>query len=280
MSDVDLSSVSTVDVEIGLLLEAIFRKYGYDFRDYSKAHVKRRILGRMRLNRIESVSMMQHMVLHDTDFASLLLKDLSINVTEMFRDPNFYKAIRETVVPILKTWSYIKLWHAGCSTGEEVYSMAILLKEEGLYDRTQIYATDFNQHVLKHAKEGIYPADLMKKYAKNYQDSGAKGSFSDHYLADYDSAIMDASLKKNIIWAHHNLVTDSDFAETQMVVCRNVLIYFNRTLQNKVHGLFHNSLVNGGILCLGNKESLQFTDYQSQFEVLDKKQKIYKKKYG
>ncbi|MBI1288631.1 MAG: protein-glutamate O-methyltransferase CheR [Flavobacteriales bacterium] len=266
-------------MEIELLLEAVFRKYGYDFREYSKAHVKRRVLSRLRLSRIESVSMMQHLVLHDADFAALLLKDLSINVTEMFRDPNFYKAIRETVVPILKTWSYIKLWHAGCSTGEEVYSMAILLKEEGLYDRTQIYATDFNHHVLKHAKEGIYPAELMKKYAKNYQDSGAKGSFSDYYHAQYDSAIMDASLKKNIVWANHNLVTDSDFAETQMVVCRNVLIYFNKELQNKVHGLFHNSLVNGGILCLGNKESLQFSEYQSHFDVLDKKQKIYKKKY-
>ncbi|MBP9151339.1 MAG: protein-glutamate O-methyltransferase CheR [Flavobacteriales bacterium] len=278
-TDLQAPLSAITDIEINLLLDAIYRRYGYDFRDYSKAHVKRRILGRMRLSRLESVSLMQHQVLHDIDFANLLLKDLSINVTEMFRDPAFYRAVRETVVPILKTWSYIKLWHAGCSTGEEVYSMAILLKEEGLYDRTQIYATDFNQHVLKHAKEGIYPADLIKKYAKNYQDSGAKGSFSDHYHAKYDSAIMDPSLKKNIIWAHHNLVTDSDFAETHMVVCRNVLIYFNKDLQNRVHGLFHNSLANGGILCLGSKESLRFTDQEVHFEELDKKQKIYKKKY-
>lgn len=275
-----MQATTVTDVEIELLLEVIFRRYGYDFRDYSKAHVKRRILSRMRSAKLESISMMQHKVLHDRDFAALLLKDLSINVTEMFRDPQFYRAVREQVIPILRTWSYIKLWHAGCSTGEEVYSMAILLKEEGLYDRAQIYATDFNQHVLDHAKEGIYPAELMKKYARNYQDSGAKGSFSDYYHAQYDSAIIDASLKKNIVWANHNLVTDSSFAETQMVVCRNVLIYFNKDLQNRVIGLFHGSLSNGGVLCLGNKESLRFSEHEPQFEMIDKAQKIYRKKYG
>lgn len=270
---------ATISMEIRLLLDAIYHQYGYDFRNYSMAHVRRRILNRLRLSKLESVSMLQHRVLRDEEMMNLLLKDLSINVTEMFRDPAFYKMTREKVIPALKTWSYIKVWHAGCSTGEEVYSMAILLKEEGLYDRAQIYATDFNQHVLEQAKEGIYPAERMKKYAENYQRTGAKGAFSDYYISRYDSAIMDASLKKNIVWAHHNLVTDSDFAETQMVVCRNVLIYFNKELQNKVHKLFYNSLANGGVLCLGNKESLHFTDYQSCFETLDKKQKVYKKRY-
>lgn len=275
-----LMSENTLDVEIMALLEAIYQKYGYDFRDYSKAHVKRRILNRMKLANVESVSILQHMVLRDLEFASQLLKDLSINVTEMFRDPLFYKSFRENVVPLLKTWSYIKVWHAGCSTGEEVYSMAILLKEENLYNRAQIYATDFNEDALEKAKEGIFSADKMKKYARNYQDSGAKGSFSDYYHAQYDSAIMDGDLKKNIVWANHNLVTDSDFAETHVIICRNVLIYFNKQLQNRVHKLFHTSLVNGGILCLGSKESIRFSDYGQHFEAMDKKQRIYKKKYN
>lgn len=272
-------TVSVTDIEIEVLLSAIYQKYGYDFREYSKAHIKRRVMHRLRTDRMESVSMMQHNVMHNPEYAELLLKDFSINVTEMFRDPQFYKAVREKVIPILKTWSFIKIWHAGCSTGEEVYSMAILLKEEGLYGRAQIYATDFNQHALKYAKEGIYPAERMKKYAKNYQASGAKRSFSDYYHARYDSAIMDTSLKKNIVWADHNLVTDSDFAETHMVVCRNVLIYFNKELQNKVHHLFYSSLVNGGILCLGNKETMKFSACEKQFEIIDNQQKMYKKKY-
>jgi len=267
------------DLELELLLEAIFRKYGYDFRDYSRAHVKRRIRNRMRLDKIESLSVMQHMVLHDKLFASLLLRDLSINVTEMFRDPDFYRTIRQSVIEMLKTWSYVRIWHAGCSTGEEVYSMAILLKEEGLYDRTQIYATDFNEYALKQAKDGIFPIGNMKKYVTNYQASEAKGDFSDYYVAKYDLAIMDQSLKENIVWANHNLVTDGDFTETQMIVCRNVLIYFNRDLQNRVYSLFHHSLVNGGVLCLGNKENIHTSPYKDRFDTVDANQKIYKKKY-
>jgi chemotaxis protein methyltransferase CheR len=268
-----------IDIEIKGLLEAIYERYGYDFRDYSKAHIKRRVLNRLRQSDIDSISILQHEVLRNRDLASLLIKDLSITVTEMFRDPEFYKTFRDEVVPILKTWSYIKIWHAGCSTGEEVYSIAILLKEESLYDRAQIYATDFNQHSLKKAQEGIFSIENMKKYARNYQSSGAKGEFADYYRAKYDSAIMDPLLKKNIVWANHNLVTDGDFAETHVIICRNVLIYFNKKLQNRVHKLFRSSLVKGGILCLGGKESLRFTEYQQQYEPLNKKQKIYKKKY-
>lgn len=198
----------------------------------------------------------------------------------MFRDPEFYQAIREKVIPLLKTWSFLRIWHAGCSTGEEVYSMAILLKEENLYDRTQIYATDFNQRSLEQAQEGIFPNQNIKKYARNYQASGAKGVFSDYFHSRYDSAIMNSSLKENIVWANHNLVTDSDFAETHMVICRNVLIYFNRNLQTRVHKLFHSSLVNGGLLCLGSKESLRFSEFGGHFEALSEKQKIYKKTYS
>lgn len=268
-----------IDIEIKGLLNVLYKRYGYDFREYSKAHVRRRILNRLRLSDIESVSVLQHKVLRSKRVASLLIKDLSITVTEMFRDPNFYKAFREEVVPLLKTWSYIKIWHAGCSTGEEVYSMAILLKEEGLYNRAQIYATDFNKKSLDTAKEGIFSIENMKKYARNYQASGAKAGFSDYYRAKYDSAIMDSSLKDNIVWAEHNLVTDSDFAETHVIICRNVLIYFNKDLQNRVYSLFDSSLVNGGMLCLGSKESLRFSDYEQQFDPINKKQRIYKKRY-
>lgn len=267
------------EIELDLLLQAMRRKYGYDFTGYSRAHVKRRILNRLLSSGLRNISQLQEQMLYDKTFASQILQDLSINVTEMFRDPDFYKAVREKVIEVLKTWSFVKIWHAGCSTGEEVYSMAILLREEGIFDRVQIYATDFNQHALNKAKEGIYPIEQMKKYAYNYARSNPKGSFSDYYLAKYDHAIMDHSLKKNVVWAHHNLVTDNDFAETQMVLCRNVLIYFNRDLQNKVIGLFNSSLSNGGILCLGNKESLDFSTHQNHFDVIDKQQKIYKKKY-
>ena len=272
-------TLHATDMKIDSLLEVMYRKYGYDFRDYSRAHIKRRIIQRLKTSNLSSVDMIQHRVLHDPEYTQTLLKDFSINVTEMFRDPDFYKMVREKVIPILKTWSYIKVWHAGCSTGEEVYSMAILLKEEGLYSRTQIYATDFNQQVLNVAKEGIYPIDRMQKYARNYQNSQPKASFSDYFRAQYDSVIMDNSLKENIVWANHNLVTDSDFTEAHIVICRNVLIYFNKQLQNKVQKLFYDSLVNGGILCLGNKESLSFTEYEKKFDKVDKKQKIYKKKY-
>jgi len=267
-----------VNLEIDLLLEAIFVKYGYDFRNYSKAHVKRRLLFRLSTSNLKSISEMQHKVLHEADFFEVILRDLSINVTEMFRDPGFYLALRKEVVPVLKTYPYIKVWHAGCSTGEEVYSFAVLLKEEGLYDRTQIYATDFNRNVLDIAKKGIYPIDRIKEFTANYQSAGGTQSFSDYYMANYDSVIYDQSLKKNMVFAEHNLVTDSVFAEVNLVICRNVLIYFNKELQNRVINLFYDSLINGGYLGLGSKETIQFTSKVDKFEVINKEEKIYKKK--
>ncbi|MCB0430889.1 MAG: protein-glutamate O-methyltransferase CheR [Flavobacteriales bacterium] len=275
-----LATHQDADLEIELLMEALFRKYGYDFRGYSKAHIRRRVTQRLRTSGLNTVSQMQDKMLHSPTFAEALLNDFSIGVTEMFRDPPFYQQIRQKVIPLLKTWPHIKIWHAGCSTGEEVYSMAILLKEEGLYDRTQIYATDFNQHALNVAREGIYASNKIKKYSQNYSASGARATFGDYIHTQYDAAILSNSLQKNIVWAHHNLVTDSDFTEAHMVVCRNVLIYFSKELQNKVHQLFFNSLVNGGILCLGNKESLQFTDHASHYTHVDKKQRMYKKIYA
>ena len=267
------------EVKIRVLLEAFYHKYGYDFRQYSEAHVKRRIFNRMILLGIKDISELQIKVLKEESFASILLKDLSINVTEMFRDPGFYRSLREKVIPVLKTYPFIKIWHAGCSTGEEAYSVAILLQEEGLFERTTIYATDFNQQVLNSAKDGIFSNRLMKEYTTNYQLSGGKESFSNYYTSDDENVIMKQSLKDKIVWANHNLVTDSVFAEVNMILCRNVLIYFDRRLQNNVQKLFHNSLINGGILCLGTKESLRFTDFKDEYTVLDEKQRIFKKKY-
>ncbi len=267
-----------INIEIRLLLEAIYEKFGYDFRSYSKAHVKRRILYRLSASELKSVSEMQYKVLYEDGFIDILLKDLSINVTEMFRDPLFYKAIRDEIIPIIKTYPFFKIWHAGCSSGEEVYSMAIILKEEGIYDRAQIYATDFNQQVLKKAKEGIYHIDKIKEYTRNYQKAGGVNSFSDYYMAKYDSVILEKSLKKNIVFADHNLVSDSVFGEMNMIVCRNVLIYFNSDLQNNVVKLFEESLMPGGFLCLGSKENLKLSESFSDFKVIDDKEKIYKKK--
>ena len=263
------------DLEISLLLEAIYQKYGYDFRQYSEAHIRRRIMNRMAMSGLEDVSQIQSMVLKDKTFASQLLQDLSITVTEMFRDPGFYKSLRENVMPILKTYPFIKIWHAGCATGEEAYSMAIIMQEEGLYDRTTIYATDFNQQALNKAKEGIFSNKMIKEYTMNYQLSAGKESLSGYYTSNYGNVIMNQSLKKNIVWANHNLVTDSVFAEVHLILCRNVLIYFDKDLQNKVQKLFYNSLINGGILCLGSKEGLRFTDFNEEYQDVDKKQKIF-----
>lgn len=268
----------TINIEIDLILQAIYSKYGYDFRNYSKAHVKRRLLNRLSTSGLSSISEMQHKVLHEPDFFEIMLRDLSINVTEMFRDPSFYKALRNDVIPILRTYPFFKVWHAGCSTGEEVYSFAVVLAEEGIYERAQIYATDFNHDVLDIAKKGIYPIDRIKEFTANYQAAGGKHSFSDYYMANYNSVIYDQSLKKNLVFAEHNLVTDSVFAEVNLIICRNVLIYFNKDLQNRVITLFNDSLINGGFLGLGSKETLQFTNQAMNFDIINKDEKIYKKK--
>lgn len=267
------------NIEIKLLLEAIYQRYGYDFRKYSFAHLKRRIVHRLSSMGLKSVSQLQHYVLHDNEAIQQVLMDLSINVTEMFRDPSFYKRLREEIIPILRTYPYFKIWHAGCASGEEVYSMSIILREEGLYNRAQIYATDFNQKVIKKAKEGVYSIENIKQYTTNYQKAGGKKSFSNYYNAHYDSVIINFSLKKNILFADHNLVTDGIFSEVNMIICRNVLIYFERELQDHVLKTFLDSLLPGGILCLGSKETLQFSKFYQSFTQIDRKEKIYRKKY-
>ncbi|RUT77954.1 CheR family methyltransferase [Ancylomarina longa] len=276
----DQSQIENIDIEIPLFLEAIFQKYGYDFRDYSKAHIKRRLMHRMAVSNFTTISQMQDKILRDKAFFLELLEDLSINVTEMFRDPDFYTAFRTQVVPSLKTYPFIKIWHAGCSTGEEVYSLAIVLKEENLLDRCQIYATDFNRKVLEIAKSGIYLIQNLEKFQRNYKNSGGKSKLSDHYTVKYGSIKFDQSLSKRIVFADHNLVTDHVFAEVNLILCRNVLIYFNRELQNKVIKLFHESLSYSGYLCLGTKESLRFTDFENNFTDINANQKIFKKIIG
>lgn len=270
---------SPENIEIRLLLEAMYLKYGYDFRDYGQAHAKRRILHRLAISNLSSVSELTHKVLYEEAFFQEFLQDLSINTTEMFRDPDFFKEIRIQVIPVLKTYPFNNIWHAGCSSGEEVYSMAIILQEEGLYKRCQLYATDFNQNILVKARDAIFPVGSMKEYTRNYIKSGGKSSFADYYNARYDSAIIKKGLKSNIVFSDHNLVTDSVFGEMNLIMCRNTLIYFNKNLQDKVIKLFHDSLTPGGFLCLGSKESLTFSAHRDLFEPFNLKLKIFRRKY-
>jgi chemotaxis protein methyltransferase CheR len=264
-------------IEVSLLLDAIHQRYGYDFRDYSRAALIRRIRNVAEISKLGSIGAMINALLRDEAFGAQLIYGLSITVSEMFRDPEFFRTLREEVIPYLKTYPFVRIWHAGCATGEEVYSLAIVLKEEGFYERATIFATDFNDLALSKARQGIYPLEKMKAYTTGYQRSGGTGSFARYYRAGYDAAVLDATLKKNIAFANHNLVTDGVFSEMHLVICRNVLIYFNKTLQNRVLGLFRDSLVNGGILALGSKETIQFTQVADSFKALSDKWKIYQK---
>lgn len=217
-------------------------------------------------------------VLHDESFFESAVRELSVTVTEMFRDPDFFRAVREKVIPYLKTYPFVKIWHAGCATGEEAYSLAVVLTEEGIYERSRIFATDFNPSALETAKEGIYSLNAMKDFTANYQQAGGTRPFSDYYHALYGSAIMANVLKENITFADHNLVTDGVFGEMNLILCRNVMIYFDKILQNRVIRLFYDSLIHKGFLCLGTKETLQFSDIQNRFDLIDEKQKIWQKK--
>jgi chemotaxis protein methyltransferase CheR len=273
-----LQETNIEDIELELLLEGIFRRYGYDFRHYSRASIKRRVKHFMAKSGQEKISEVTTLALYDSNFFQQLVLDFSVPVTEMFRDPEVYKSLRDKVIPVLATYPFIKIWHAGCASGEEVYSLAILLQEEGLYDRTTIYATDFNEVVLEKAKQGIYPLGDIKKDIDNYQRAGGKGSLAEYFEALYDSVIMTKSLKKNITFARHNLAIDQVFGEMHLILCRNVLIYFDKTLQARVHHLFNDSIIRGGFLCLGKKETLQFSEIYEQYKDIDKPGKIYQKK--
>jgi chemotaxis protein methyltransferase CheR len=263
-------------IEIELLLEAIYQKHGYDFRNYARSSLIRRLSYIRQKNNLNYISELIPKVLYDKAFANQLLRDISVSVTEMFRDPEFFNELRTKVIPLLKTYPYIKIWHAGCATGEEVYSMAILLKEEGFYDRVQIYATDMNEVSLQVAEEGIYSLESMRKFTGNYYKSGGTGSFADNYYAKYQMAIINQDLKRNIVFTNHNLVTDHVFGEMHLIICRNVLIYFNRELQNKVLHLFNQSLVHHGFLCLGSKESLDCSSLANKYEALSVKWRVFR----
>lgn len=265
-------------IEVELLLQAIHQLTGYDFSDYSRPSILRRIHHRMKMNQMDSVSILQNEVFTNKEMLHQLLQDFSINVTEMFRNPLFFKYIREEILKLFNELPEIRIWHAGCSTGEEAFSMAILLKEAGLLEKSKIYATDMNEEVLKIAKEGKIPLSKMKDYTKNYQLSGGEQSFSQYYTTDEEYAYLQEDLVKSISFMQHNLVTDQSFNEFHMILCRNVLIYFNMRLQNKVQKIFFDSLSTGGILGLGHRETLQFTDVCKFYEAKSIEYQIYKKK--
>ena len=265
------------EIEIQLLLEGVYRYYGFDFRNYAIASLKRRIWNTIRAEKLNSVSGLQEKVLHDPDCMTRFVLGLSVNVTAMFRDPSFYIAFRNKAIPLLRTYPFIRIWHAGCSTGEEVYSMAILLFEEGLYHRCRIYATDMNEVVLRQAKAGIFPLHLMQEYTQLYLQAGGKESFSQYYSAAYDGAIFRSFLKENIVFSTHNLVTDASFNEFNVILCRNVLIYFNQLLQAQVHKLLYESLRMFGILGLGRQETLKMTPYEHCYEDVEGQEKLYRR---
>jgi chemotaxis protein methyltransferase CheR len=264
-------------LEIELLLEAVYRRYGFDFRDYAPASLRRRLRRRMDGEKVETISALQAALLHDPAVMERLLLDLSVNVTAMFRDPSFFLSLREKLVPLLRTYPFSRIWVAGCSTGEEVYSLAILLAEVGLADRVRIYATDINEAVIETAKLGVFPLEKMQEYTQNYIRAGGTRSFSEYYLARYDGARFAASLVEGVVFAQHNLVSDAAFNEFHAIVCRNVMIYFAEPLQRRVHELFYESLATFGVLALGQKETIRFSPHAEQYEELDAAERLYKK---
>jgi chemotaxis protein methyltransferase CheR len=267
-----------VEIEIDLLLEGVYRHHGYDFRDYARASLRRRVRKLMAEEGVDTVSALQQRVLHEPGSLDRLVETWTVNVTSMFRGPGFFAAFREHAVPLLRTYPFVRIWVAGCSSGEEVYSLAILLREEGLEERSRIYATDLDASVLETAQAGIFALGQMKEYTENYQRSGGQRSFSEYYTARYDRVVFDPSLRDNVVFSRHNLVTDGSFNEFQAIVCRNVMIYFNRDLQHRVHQLFLDSLCSLGVLGLGGKETLRVSAVADRYEALDRRQRLFRKR--
>jgi chemotaxis protein methyltransferase CheR len=266
------------DIEIRLLLEALHLRYHYDFRSYALAAIKRRLkLAREQMG-FETFSALQESLLHDPATLPCLLGYLTIQVSEMFRDPSYFRAVRENVIPHLRTYPSLKVWVAGCSDGEELYSLVILFREEGLEERTLFYATDINQEALANAQAGVFGLDRIRLFTENHQKSGGKSSLSDYYSAAYGRASFDKSLRQHVVFADHSLATDAVFAEMQLISCRNVLIYFNRTLQDRAIGLFRDSLIRKGFLGLGAKETLRFSDHAGAFVDFVRDEKIYQRR--
>jgi chemotaxis protein methyltransferase CheR len=273
-------SARDFDIELQLFVDAVFLKYHYDFRDYAGASLKRRLTTAMAHFQCGTLSQLQDRLIHDPKVFPALLDYLTVQVSEMFRDPAYFLALRQSVVPILRTYPSLKVWVAGCSTGEEAYSLAILLREEGLLERTLIYATDINPHALAQAESGVYAIDRIAGFTENHRRSGAPGSLSDYYTAAYDRAVFDKSLRAQIVFSDHSLATDSVFAEMQLVSCRNVLIYFTRELQERAVGLFVEALSRKGFLGVGSKETLRFSVHADAFDTFAQSERIYRKKAG
>ena len=276
----DPKKARTADIEQRLLIDAIYHRYHYDFRGYAQASLKRRLGSAMQHFDCKTLSQLQDRVLHDPVVFPALLQYLTVQVSEMFRDPSYYQSLRAEVVPLLRTYPSLKVWVAGCSAGEEVYSLAILLKEEGLLDRTLIYATDINHQALRAAESGVFDVDRIASFTENHARSGARSSLSDYYTARYGRVVFDKALRDHMVFSDHSLATDSVFAEMHLVSCRNVLIYFERDLQNRALGLFRDSLCHRGFLGLGSKESLRFSGHADAFDDFVTEDRIYRKKAG
>jgi chemotaxis protein methyltransferase CheR len=268
---------SVEEIEIDLLLEAIYRIRGFDFREYARTSLRRRIQNRLRAEKIDTITRLLDRIVHDAACMDRLVVGLSVTVSAMFRDPAFFRALREQVFPLLRTWPYIRIWQAGCAMGEEVYSLAIMLAEDRLIDRCRIYATDINETALEKAHGGIFPLELMQRCTQNYLQAGGTRSFSEYYTAAYDNAIFSPALREQVVFARHNLVTDAPFNQFNLILCRNVLIYFNRALQDRVHRLLYDSLANFGVLGVGAKETLSFTPLEDRYEELVAPHRLYRR---
>lgn len=268
------------EVEIGLLLEGVRQVYGHDFLGYAEASLKRRLRLWLSGSGHATFSQAQAALLRDPALFETLVRGITVNVSEMFRDPAFFLALRQKVLPFLRTYPFIKIWHAGCASGEEAYSMAILLHEAGLAGRYRMYATDLNDAVLRRAREGIYPLRAMQAFTRNYQHSGGMASFADYYTACYDNAMLMPALRENLVFAQHNLVTDGDMGEMHMVLCRNVMIYFKTALKERCLDLFDRSLLPGGFLCLGMKERIDGHTAAARYEAFAPQLSVYRKPYG
>jgi chemotaxis protein methyltransferase CheR len=271
------SRSSVEEIEIDLLLDAVYRIRGFDFRDYARVSLRRRIQNRLRAEKVDTITRLLDRILHDSLCMDRFVLGLSVNVSAMFREPDFFRALREQVFPMLRALPYIRIWQAGCSMGEEIYSLAIMLDEEELIGRSRIYATDINEHVLEKARDGIYPLELMQKYTQNYIQAGGRRSFSEYYTAAYDRAIFRPALHKQVVFAKHDLVTDGPFNEFNLILCRNVLIYFNRRLQDRVHRLLYDSLTQSGTLGLGARETLSLTPLEDRYEELNATHRLYRR---
>lgn len=273
----DTEASSLEELELDLLLDALERRFGYDFRNYARASLKRRVRKVLQDLDVTTISGLQERLLHHPDLLRTFLATVSVNITSLFRNPRFYVALRQEVVPLLRTYPFVRIWVAGCATGEEIYSMAILLQEEGLYARTRVYATDLSDDLLEQAAKGQFPLDRMQQYTHNYLHSGGKTDFSSYYRVHGNSVILDPKLRTNLVFSQHNLAADGAFNEFHLILCRNVMIYFDETLRNRVHSLIFESLVNFGILGLGMKESIRFSPHVDAFVPVNADMRIYKR---